>query len=133
MIARNYRAEIIDPRETLIMKGLSIDIRERVIKALNRGASHKDVAAKYEISKTTTKRIMRYYREHGTVIKARDGHSNKGRKPALDIQLVEHLIATYPTASVARICLIYESRKQTKAYKSTMWRTIVKLKKQQKS
>jgi transposase len=106
------------------MKPYSLDLRERVIAALQSGKlTQPQIAEKYEISLRTVETWARQWRETGT-IKAKPHPSGPPRTLQTFDELIRQAIAAQPDLTLAELCLRITSKTQVRASASMMCREL---------
>jgi transposase len=80
----------------------SVDLRERVIRAVEAGASRRATAAKFEVSPSFVIKLMQRWRRHGTVQPERIG-GHKRAKLAVHAERVHALLAAEPDLTIAEL------------------------------
>jgi len=110
------------------MRAYSMDLRERVLAAVDRGTPRKEVVRTLRVSEPTIRRYLRLRRETGSVAPKPPpkrtfsiGQSVEQRR-ALWKQLEEH-----DDATLERHCQLWESKQKVKVSISTMSRAIRRL------
>ena len=110
------------------MRAYSMDLRERVLAALDRGTPRKEIARTLGVSEPTIRRYLRLRRETGSVAPKPPpkrpfsiGQSLEQRR-ALWKQLEEHYDAT-----LEKHCRLWERKQGVTVSVSTMSRAIVRL------
>jgi transposase len=110
------------------MRAYSMDLRERVLAAVDRGTPREEIVRTLGVSQPTIRRYLRLRRETGSVAPKPPpkrpfsiGQSVKHRR-ALWKQLEEHYDAT-----LEKHCLLWESKQGIKVSISTMSRAIRRL------
>ena len=110
------------------MRAYSMDLRERVLAAVDRGTPRKEIAHTLRVSEPTIRRYLRLRRETGSVAPKpypkrpfSIGQSLEQRR-ALWNQLEEHYDAT-----LEKHCLLWERKQGDKVSISTMSRAIRRL------
>ena len=105
------------------MKAYSLDLRERVLQALDRGLSKADVVRLFRISRATVKRYMSLNRTIGSYAPktspGRPRRIDRSNEPAL----VAQLKAT-PDAILAEHCATWQQTHHTHVSVATMQRSI---------
>jgi transposase len=110
------------------MQPYSLDLRERVIAALQAGKlTQPQIAEKYEISLRTVETWARQWRETGT-IKAKPHLSGPARTLQVHDELIRQAIAAQPDLTLAELCLRVTSKTQGPASASMMCRELQHLK-----
>jgi transposase len=105
------------------MRAYSLDLRERVVKAVDQGASIAEVAARYELSERTVKRYLKRRKERGN-IKA-DGSPGRPRliPQEQEVALIKQS-ASYPDATVEQHRDRWNKGKKIKLSSATMCRAL---------
>ena len=80
----------------------SVDLRERVVRAVEAGASRRASAAKFEVSPSFVIKLMQRWRRHGTVQPERIG-GHKHAKLAAHAERVRALLAAEPDLTLAEL------------------------------
>jgi transposase len=107
------------------MRAYSLDLRERVVKAVVQGQAVEDVAARYEVSERTIKRYMKRHKERGDV----KADSSPGRPRAISREQEAALIKqseTYPDATVEQHRDRWNKGKKVKLSSATMCRALLR-------
>jgi transposase len=110
------------------MRAYSDDLRERVWRVCQEEAMGPSAAAEeLGVSRSFVCKLMRRYRDEGTLAaKPRGGN----RPPALsagDLRLLRHLVRERPDATLAELCRLLEQRRQVKVRVWTMCRALMRL------
>jgi transposase len=79
----------------------SVDLRERVVRAVEAGASRRATAAKFEVSPSFVIKLVQRWRQHGTVQPERGGR--KRAKLAVHAERVHALLAAQPDLTIAEL------------------------------
>jgi len=82
------------------MKAYSMDLRERVIGACDRGQPTRIVAATFGVSPAWVRRLKQHRRERGDII-PRSGGGSRGRK--IDRERLAQLVAEQPDATLVEL------------------------------
>lgn len=82
------------------MKAYSMDLRQRVIGACDRGQPTKVVAATFGVSPAWVRRLKQHRRERGDII-PRSGGGSRGRK--IDRERLAQLVAEQPDATLVEL------------------------------
>ncbi len=82
------------------MKPYSMDLRERVIAACDRGETTKEVARIFRVSPAWVRRLKQHRRERGDII-PRNGGGSRGRK--IDRDQLARLVAQQPDATLVEL------------------------------
>src|SRR2546421_5714684 len=105
------------------MKAYSLDVRERVLRAVDQGESRSEIVRMLDVSRATIKRYVKQRRETGDM-RPKGIPGRPARKgAALQVGLVAQLQA-HPDASVERHCQLWESEHGMWVSTSTMSRMI---------
>jgi transposase len=81
------------------MRAYFLDLRERVVKAVDEGQTIAEVAARYELSERTVKRYLKRRKERGTV----EADLSPGRPRIIGVEQEAALIKqseSYPDATI---------------------------------
>ena len=108
------------------MKAYSLDLRERVVAAVDRGAPRAKVAASFAVSPATVKRWMRRRRQTGAVAPAAGGGRPSRLGAALAAGLPPQLRAR-PDATIAEHCAAWEQATGQAVSPTTRRRAIARL------
>jgi transposase len=110
------------------MRAYSMDLRERVVAAVDRGTPRKEIVRTMGVSEPTIRRYLRLRRETGSLA------PKPPPKPAFSIgQSVEHRRALWKQleehndATLEQHCLLWEGKQGVKVSISTMSRAIGRL------
>jgi len=105
------------------MAAYSLDLRQRVVRACDRGMSAPSVAARFDVSVAWVYRLLQRRRETGSIA-PRPQTKFRGRALSSDeeVRLV-FLITARPDATLAEL----QHALPTRAALSTLWRTIDRL------
>ena len=105
------------------MKAYSIDLRERVVQAVDQGYPRAEIIKLFGISRATIKRYLKHRRETGDVsVRPIPGRPSKKFAP-LQAGLVAQLQA-HPDATLERHCQIWEQEHGLRVSTTTMGRAI---------
>ena len=105
------------------MKAYSVDLREKVLRAVDEGSPRSEIIKLLGVSRATIKRYLKQRRETGT-ISARPIPGRPSKKFApLQAGLVAQLQA-YPDATLERHCQIWEHEHGLRVSPTTMGRAI---------
>lgn len=102
----------------------SLDLRERVVHAVEQGLSSSEVARRLNVSQRTVNRYTRQQLQTGTLVPA----PNHGRPRSMTES--EHLrtqLEQAPTATLAEHCASWAARSGQSVSIPTMWRAIRRL------
>ena len=105
------------------MKAYSIDLREKVLRAVDQGYPRDEIIKLLGVSRATIKRYLKQRRETGNVsVRPIPGRPSKKFAP-LQAGLVAQLQA-YPDATLERHCQIWEHEHGLRVSPTTMGRAI---------
>lgn len=108
------------------MRGYSTDLRERVIRAWQKGITQAKIAEWYEISVSSIKRYIQRIKETGSVEPRRqrkiEGRITKQHEPALHV-----LVKRRPEASLVEYCALWQQETGIRVSIKTMSRVLVRL------
>lgn len=80
----------------------SVDLRERVVRAVEAGASRRATAAKFEVSPSFVIKLMQRWRRYGTLLPERIG-GRKRAKLAAHAERVQALLAAEPDLTIGEL------------------------------
>jgi transposase len=107
------------------MRGYSIDLRERIVRALDDGMTKSEAARTFKVSRATVQRYDRY-RENGLAVSpAKSGPEARigpQQRAALERQLAEA-----PGATLAEHCALWEVTHGVRVSVATMSRVFARL------
>lgn len=86
------------------MEACSVDLRERIVRAVDEGQSRLAVAARYQVSNALIGKLLRQRRQSGSI--APKPHAG-GQRPTLDAAALEalcELVRVQPDATLAELC-----------------------------
>lgn len=104
----------------------SVDLRERVVKAVDEGESSEEVAVRYEIGERTVRRYLQRRKERGNL----EADVSPGRPREIDKNQETALLKQsekYPDASLEKHCERWEKSKNVKVSPATMCRSLQRL------
>lgn len=108
------------------MKAYSLDLRKRVVKAVDEGQSLEEVAARYEVSERTARRYLKRRQERGSleadVSPGRPREIGKEQEAALQKQSEQ-----YPDATLEKHCKRWEKSRKVNVSPATMCRALQRL------
>ena len=105
------------------MKAYSVDLRERVVQAVEKGYSRTEIIKLFGVSRATIKRYLKQWREKGDVnMKPIPGRPSKKFAP-LQAGLLSQLQA-YPDATLEMHCQMWEQEHGLQVSTTTMGRAI---------
>ncbi len=108
------------------MCAYSLDLRERVVRALNQGRTYSEVAHLFGLSRTTVGRYRRLHREQGHLRAQSPPGRPRQIAPADHPALLEQL-TTYPDATLEEHCQRWQQSHGVLITPSTMCRAIQRL------
>ena len=104
----------------------SIDLRERIVKAVDEGQSSEEVAERYEIGERTVRRYVQRRKERGNL----EADVSPGRPREIDQDQETALLKQsekYPDATLEKHCERWEKHKKVKVSPATMCRSLQRL------
>lgn len=105
------------------MQAYSVDLRERIVAAVDAGHARQEVARRFSVSPGTISNYLRLRRETGGLAPRPRGGGRPEIGPAQYPQVVAQLQAD-PDATLARHCARWAASTGQLVSVSTMWRTI---------
>ena len=105
------------------MAAYSLDLRQRVLRACDRGRSVGDVATTYEVSPAWVYRLLQRRRETGSIAPRRQTTFRRRSLSAQEDERLAALITAQPDATLAEL----QRALPTTAALSTLWRAIDRL------
>src|SRR2546421_10641764 len=105
------------------MKGYSQDLRKRIIGAIEKGKSRREVAHLFDISLSTVKRYVRQWKEQGN-LPPRLITGRPSKKLALLQARLQAQLEASPHATLEEHCQQWEAQEGIKVSISTMSRAI---------
>ena len=106
------------------MKPYSVDFREKIVNAYERGdSSIRKVAARFEVSKALVQRLLKQKRTQGHLRALTQGGSMKSELDGCSVQLVQ-MVEKYPDATLAEYCEYWGETQQQWLSPSTMCRAL---------
>jgi transposase len=108
------------------MRAYSLDLRERVVKAVDEGQSIAGVAARYELSERTVKRYLKRRKERGNI----KADVSPGRRRLIAQEQEVALIRqseSYPDATVEQHRDRWNKGKRIKVSSATMCRALLRI------
>ncbi len=105
-------------------RALSMDLRERILRASLAGESIRSIAKRLEVGTATVKRIRRQYREEGHIRPSQVwGHPPRVLTEG-DLEVLLELVQAQPDATVAEFTERYNEKQGTSVSASTVGRRI---------
>jgi len=108
------------------MQAYSLDLRERVVSAVQDGQSQAAVARTFRLSRSTVKRYLAQQRRTGSLIPKVQARQQPRLGPAEHPALLAQLEA-HPDATLAEHCTTWAATQQVTLSVPTMWRAIARL------
>ena len=108
------------------MKALSLDLRQRILAALEAGHHRAHIAARFDVSQSSVYRIQRQWKRQGDLLPKK----RKGRQPAFqdaDMSTLETLIAQQSDPTGASLVAAWQERTGKCVGLSTMQRALHQL------
>ena len=110
------------------MKAYSTDLRQKVIDTYkNEGGSQRNLAKRFSVSLTFIQKLLKQYRNSGTVEPKAHGGGNTAKLSSEQMALVVALIEEDNDAILVELCDRLEERTGVKVSRSTMGRITQKL------
>jgi len=110
------------------MSPLSSDLRRRIIQAWQAEKPRvADLASRFSVGTATVKRLIRRFRETGSVEPRPHGGGQRPKIPAEKLPRVQRLLEANPDWSVDELAAAYNRQEGTTVSRSTMVRTIARL------
>ena len=107
------------------MSPLSVDLRQRIIQAWqNEKARVPELAERFSVGTATVKRLIRQFRETGSIEPRPHGGGQRPKIPAERLPQVQRLLEANPDWSVDELAEAYNRQEGTTISRSTMTRTI---------
>jgi transposase len=103
------------------MKAYSADLRQRIIQAVDEGASQPIVAARYNVSLNSVKRYVKQWRATGSLAAQPRPGRPRAIPPTADPDLLAQFDAD-PDATFATYCDRWEAATGVRVSQSTMYR-----------
>ena len=108
------------------MKAYSLDLRDRVVRAVAAGQSQAAVARTFQVSRSTVKRYLAQQRRTGSLVPRTPTHPPPQIGPAQQAALLVQLEA-HPDATLAEHCTRWAEEQGVRVSVPTMWRAIARL------
>lgn len=110
------------------MSPLSLDLRRRIIRAWQAEKPRvADLASRFSVGTATVKRLIRRFRETGSVEPRPHGGGQRPKIPAEKLPRVQRLLEANPDWSVDELAAAYNRQEGTTVSRSSMVRTIARL------
>lgn len=84
-------------------KALSVDLRQRVVAAIDAGLSRRRAAAQFNVSPASAVRWSERHREHGDVAPERQGGDRRSHRIEAHAQLILDAVAARPDITLAEL------------------------------
>jgi transposase len=111
------------------MKAYTLDLREKVLTAYHRKeGSIRQLAKRFTVSPRFVGALIVRFRRTGNYAPQPPGGGNPPRIDAQGRQVVYQLVQSRPDATLDELCHLYAERCQVKPSRSSMHRTLVRLK-----
>jgi len=111
------------------MKAYSIDFRAKVLEAYQRGeGSQRDIAARFNVSLTFVRDLMKLFRETGS-IQPRAAHLSIHRSSKVDQEIIDftdRLRSVQPSLSLAQLCEKLAHERNVRISRATLWRALAR-------
>jgi transposase len=108
------------------MKAYSLDLRERVVRAVTDGQSVAAVARTFQVGQSTVKRYLAQQRRTGSLAPTKQARQPPRIGPAEQTALLAQLEAR-PDATLAEHCTQWAQEQGVTVSVPTMWRAIARL------
>jgi transposase len=110
------------------MKAYSHDIRLRIIKTYQNGeGSQRQIAARFEVSLSFVRGLLRRFRETGSIEPRPHGGGPAPRMGERDLELIRELLREDPGATLEELCERTASRGGVRPSRATMSRAVRKI------
>lgn len=110
------------------MSPLSVDLRHRIIQAWQKEKARvPELAERFSVGTATVKRLIRQFRETGSIEPRPHGGGQRPKIPAEKLPQVQRLLEANPDWSVDELAEAYNRHEGTTVSRSTMSRTITRL------
>jgi transposase len=110
------------------MSPLSLDLRHRIVGAWQKEkAGVPELAERFQVGTATVKRLIRRFRDTGSVEPLPHGGGQRPKIPAGKLERVRKLVEAYPDWSVDELAETYNRQEGTDLSRSTMVRALSRL------
>lgn len=110
------------------MSPLSVDLRQRIIQAWQKEKARvPELAERFSVGTATVKRLIRRFRETGSIEPRPHGGGQRPKIPAEKLPQVQRLLEANPDWSVDELAEAYNRQEGTTVSRSTITRTIARL------
>lgn len=107
---------------------LSVDLRERIVKAHARGGqSNEDLAKVFQVGRATVTRLVKRFRETGSVVPDPHGGGREKRLTAADEEKLVELVMERTDATIPELVSGLAERAGKRISSSTMSRSLARL------
>jgi transposase len=111
------------------MKAYSHDIRQRIVRTYQKGeGSQREIAARFEVSLSFVRGLLRRYRQTGSVEPKPHRGGPAPRLGGPDLEFIRELLREDPTVTLDELCERVAARGAQKPSRATMSRAVRKLK-----
>ena len=111
------------------MRAYSLDLRERVVRAADRGEqTQQQIAERFGVSRTWIKKLLRQRREIGSIAPKPHGGGMPAKYRGKALERLKTALAAQPDATLAEL----RDRTRAKAGIMAVWRALVRLKARRK-
>lgn len=108
------------------MRAYSLDLRERIIAALETGQPVTEIALRFAVSPRTVRRYRQQWRDEGAML----ARTSSGRPPLISPdqrEVLTALVLASPDATLADYCQQWEAATDVSVSTATMCRTLQRL------
>jgi transposase len=110
------------------MSPLSLDLRHRIVGAWQREKLRvPELAERFTVGTATVKRLLRRFRETGSVEPLPHGGGQRPKIPAKHLPRVQRLVEANPDWSIEELAEAYNRQQGTDVSRSTMVRAVARL------
>lgn len=110
------------------MAGYSLDLRERIIKAVERGDQTKrDIAALFEVHESFIYKLLRQQRERGHLAPLPHGGGHSAKLQDKQLAVLRNLVAQTPDATLAELARQLQQETGVEVSRTTLWRGLALL------
>jgi transposase len=107
---------------------LSLDLRERIVAAYERGDMTRDqVAELFQVGRASVNRLVRRFRETGSVEPSPHGGGKPRKLTARGAKALHALLVEYPDATIPEFVRLLQARAKVAVSTSTMSRELARL------
>ena len=105
-------------------KALSVDLRERIVAAVQGGATYRETAARFEVGEASVSRFMTRLRRTGSVEPVRQKKPVPTLLDAFDREMLRSVISATPDATLAELVDFLFDATNKRVSHSTMGREV---------